>query len=676
MRSIHPLWALLIVASIGALIGAPRPALGAAQAVLFLSPASGTFLVGSTFDLSVLLDTKSTAINAVEVELLFPPELLQIASPSVGRSLVEVWPSPPVFSNREGKIYFVGGIPSPGLVTTRGVILTLTFRVIAPGEAGVEFGQRSRVFANDGRGTEVLGQRSPAYFRLNVPPPLGPAISSPTHPDQERWYRDPNPSFVWAKSDFTQVYSYSFDNDPSGFPDTIADSKIPTTAYQDVGSGVWYFHLREQRSGVWGGVSHYALKIDREPPAGFKVEVSPGIRTTARNPVLRFFSTDALSGLDHFEMKMVPLAGEGASEALFFEVSSPYQAPKLEPGRYQVVVRALDGAGNARDAALTLTILHSFGQYLNPEGIDFGFMLLSWPILIAVLTALLALVLAILGAVWATHHPHVLRALRQDARAISRLLRVVRGKMIIWIVLVILGSALGLSAYSAQSLSSPSAPVISVAPARYYPLDEFLYLEGRSHPTAPVDILFERVGGGAQPLRKNVQANSLGEWYVAERLELASGEWVIRARVATDPPSDWSAPRLVRSLVSGFAVGPLRVRYVPVALSLVGLFIASGILLGWSVFKVRRISQQARERALEEKAEELEEKLRQREREGLRAAVEEKFSEIRKSVSEELVHLESRRREYGGLPPEEEAHRAALLKELREAEEKIEEKIS
>src|SRR3989344_3807012 len=128
------------------------------SAGLFLRPSQGSFFVGSTFDVSIVLDTKDIAINTVGVELLFPPDILQVASPSTGHSIVQIWVAPPLLSNREGKIYFIGGIPSPGLKTSNGIVLTVTFRAIAPGEAKVTFGPKTNILANDGLGTDGLGQ--------------------------------------------------------------------------------------------------------------------------------------------------------------------------------------------------------------------------------------------------------------------------------------------------------------------------------------------------------------------------------------------------------------------------------------------------------------------------------------------------------------------------------------
>ena len=222
----------------------PLTTQAAAPAALFLNPASGNFLVGSTFDLSIVMDTKGTAINTVEIELLFPPDKIQVASPSVGQSVIQLWPAPPTFSNREGRIYFVGGIPAPGLVTSQGIVLTLSFRVVGPGEAAIRFGEQTSLLANDGQGTNVIGNKSPAFLKFSVPPPQGPKISSPTHPDQERWYRDPNPTFVWEKTKYADGYSFSVDQDPSRSPDTTVDGQESTAGFENLAGGFWYFHLR------------------------------------------------------------------------------------------------------------------------------------------------------------------------------------------------------------------------------------------------------------------------------------------------------------------------------------------------------------------------------------------------------------------------------------------------
>ena len=387
----------------------------AAGATLYLSPGAGSFLVGSTFDVSIILGTGDMSVNTVEVELKFPADKIQLVNPSVGRSIIQIWATQPVFSNKEGKIYFVGGIPSPGIKTSQGIITTMTFRVVAPGSGQMQFLEKNSVLANDGFGTNILREPKGAYFNFNVPPPVGPRISSPTHPDETRWYKDPNPTLIWTRDLGITGFSYSIDNDPNGFPDTKEDTTASQVSFEALESGLWYFHLRARADGVWGGTSHYVLQIDTDIPAAFQVNVSPGKRTTTRNPILRFFTTDSASGFDHFELKVVPLKlSSQEATPFFFEVSSPYQLTPLQPGRYTVIVRAFDKAGNWRDEEAQLNIISSFFQFFTSEGIDFVFFFAPWSLLLIILALVIALIIIITVILWWLHHPHIKGHAKED----------------------------------------------------------------------------------------------------------------------------------------------------------------------------------------------------------------------------------------------------------------------
>ncbi len=395
----------------------------AKAASLVLRPGSGNFLVGGTFDLSIVLDTKHVSVNTIEAELLFPRDKIQLANNSIGKSIIQFWPAVPEFSNEDGRVYFAGAIPSPGINISEGVVLTLTFRVISLGEAEIKFGDKTSVLANDGKGTDVLNQKPSAFFKFSLAPPQGPEISSPTHPDQEIWYKDTNPLFIWSKSQFSDGYSFEINQDPADLPDTTVDGVDATASFQDLENGIWYFHLREKAGGVWGGTSHYGIRVDDQAPAGFKIGVSPSNRTTNRSPVFRFFTTDALSGLDHFEIKVVSLSSDEAAQALFFEASSPYQAINLKPGRYQVVVRALDTAKNTKDETVTVTIVGSVSRFFSPEGIDLAFIFVPWGWIILGVGVLLLIVFLIILSIWFKHHHHLKSAFKEDVNSVVNIFR-------------------------------------------------------------------------------------------------------------------------------------------------------------------------------------------------------------------------------------------------------------
>lgn len=63
----------------------------ASSATMYFSPSAGSFFVGSTFDVSILLNTGGRSVNTAEVELSFPENVIQIANPSIGKSIIQVW---------------------------------------------------------------------------------------------------------------------------------------------------------------------------------------------------------------------------------------------------------------------------------------------------------------------------------------------------------------------------------------------------------------------------------------------------------------------------------------------------------------------------------------------------------------------------------------------------------
>ncbi len=331
----------------------------AAGASLYLSPNSGTFYVGSTFDVSVFLNTGNNNVNAIYANLKFDPKKLQIASPTAGRSFISVWIAQPTYSNKEGSASFLGGNPSPGINTSAGLVSTVTFRAIAPGETEISFLDTSQALLDDGKGTNILNSKNKGVYQLAVPPPEGPEIFSATHSDQNKWHKDNNPTFSWTKEENVSDFSYSLDHDPRGVPDSASEGAANSISYSDLEGGIWYFHVKAEKAGIWGGTSNYLVQIDADPPAAFTPELEPSAKTSVSQPIVSFITTDALSGFDHFELKVIDITPGGSSEesGFFTEVASPYKLPSLQTGKYILAIRAFDKAGNWRDSSVKLEII-------------------------------------------------------------------------------------------------------------------------------------------------------------------------------------------------------------------------------------------------------------------------------------------------------------------------------
>ena len=371
---------LILVAYYLLLVAFPT---GAAESSLYLSPNSGTFYVGSTFDVSIFVNTGGEDINAIQADLKFDSKKLQIASPTAGKSFISVWISQPTYSNIEGTAFFQGGIPTPRINTSAGLVSTITFRGRASGIAKVEFLDSSKVLLNDGKGTPVFTTNIGGVYEILIPPPEGPKVTSPTHPDPDIWYSNSSPTFSWEKEDGVTDFSYSFSQSSIETPDTISEGDITLKSYDDVPDGIWFFHLRAKKNGVWGRTSHRAVRIDSSPPQKFE----PRVDTFAG--FVYFETKDLHSGISHYEISVVNLEETPTPAPFFVEATSPYKIPSSLPGKYSVIIRAADKAGNYREAESRFRIVSPVISYIEGKGLQIKGIFFSWRLIYIILFILI-----------------------------------------------------------------------------------------------------------------------------------------------------------------------------------------------------------------------------------------------------------------------------------------------
>ena len=342
-------------------------------AILRIEPQRGIFDVGSTFTAGIYIDTEGETINAIETSISYPADKLQIVSPSSGSSIIEIYTTPPRVNNQQGRLDLAGGITG-GAQVKAGLVATITFRVNAVGAASLQFLDNSKVLLHNGQGTNVLRDTVGGSFTFRLPPPAGPLVSSTTHPEQGKWYASRTAILTWPLDSEVTGYSYMLSDSPTSIPDDVSEGLTTQSVYSTLPEGNQFFHIKALRGGVWGGVTHYALSVDTSGPAGFPIEISPGSRTTIHQPYIKFDTTDSLSGLDHFEIKIIPLSikEKGATfqeQPLFIEVTSPYLPSSLPFGTYNVIVRAYDKAGNYTDITQRLAVVTQLFRFVGLQGI-------------------------------------------------------------------------------------------------------------------------------------------------------------------------------------------------------------------------------------------------------------------------------------------------------------------
>ncbi len=151
--------------------------LASSAAVLYMEPSEGAYGPGDEFAIDIKIDLNTGCINTIEGEVLFPYTRLVANSFMTGESLVSIWVDRPSDaelrgSNQTGIIHFSGGIPGgycgkiPGDPGNSNIVARIIFRVpglsIGSGEEeesdeiNISFGENTRVFLNDGLGTEDI----------------------------------------------------------------------------------------------------------------------------------------------------------------------------------------------------------------------------------------------------------------------------------------------------------------------------------------------------------------------------------------------------------------------------------------------------------------------------------------------------------------------------------------
>ncbi|MBU2544615.1 hypothetical protein KJ618_04070 [Patescibacteria group bacterium] len=336
---------------------------------MYFSPSSGTYAIGSTLSVSVYVSSADQAMNAASGVISFPRDKLEVTSLSKTGSIFSLWVQEPSFSNSAGTINFEGIALNPGFTGASGKLITINFRVKATGVAALNFSSGS-VLANDGQGTNILTSLGNAQFSLGgavptVPEattpsavsgaPSAPQISSPTHPDPNKWYTQKDAKFTWNLPSGITGARLLVGKLPAAIPTVTYAPAISEKEIANLADGIWYFHVQLRNASGWGEISHFRFQIDTQPPEPFAIKFIDGIKTENPKPTVIFDTTDSLSGVDYYKIKI----GEGDFFSIAPEIvkKNPYTLPLQNPGKRSILIQAFDKADNYTTAAEEFEIL-------------------------------------------------------------------------------------------------------------------------------------------------------------------------------------------------------------------------------------------------------------------------------------------------------------------------------
>lgn len=334
--------------------------LQAQAASYFISPSDGTHSVGKIFSIKVYVSSTDQAMNAASGVLSFSKDQLEVVSLSKADSILSIWTVEPSFSNSDGRVNFEGIALNPGYTGSFGKIITVNFKVKAPGSSLISFASGS-VLANDGLGTNLLTAMGNAQFNLggaalSVPEsttpsivtgtPSAPQISSRTHPDTSKWYSNKSAKFVWSvPQDITDVRE-SVGKSSKTIPTNLFNPPISQREIKDIADGVWYMNVQFRNKVGWGEISHYRFQIDTEKPDSFDITEITNDDSTDPRASFIFKSADKLSGIDHYVIQI-----DNGTEEIWKDTGDHnYHTPPQAPGNHTLIAKAIDKAGNERAA--------------------------------------------------------------------------------------------------------------------------------------------------------------------------------------------------------------------------------------------------------------------------------------------------------------------------------------
>lgn len=355
----------------------------AASATLYLSPSSGTHVIGNRFSVTVRVNTGGAAINAAQGAISFDNDVLQVTGISTGGSIFDLWTTQPTFNNGGGTINFAGGVPHPGYNGSAGTICTITFQTKKTGSGGVRF-TSGFVLANDGKGTNILSTMGSGNYSVSPkaeapkekrvpaqpsqpktgsePPPKKeepveratynePKITSETHPEENKWFSGDKVKFSWGLPDGVEGVSLALNKEEESDPGPLSDGLFDSKEYPIEEDGHWFFHIKFQDDKErWGTMTHFRINSDNTPPKDLEVEV---VQEENDWPILKFKTTDELSGIDRYELVIDDLQSE---PTILLADNSNYRVENMEAGKHTAIVKAYDRANNEASASIDFTI--------------------------------------------------------------------------------------------------------------------------------------------------------------------------------------------------------------------------------------------------------------------------------------------------------------------------------
>jgi hypothetical protein len=212
---------------------------------------------------------------------------------------------------------------------------------------------QATLLTSDNSVTPILNEITITYSLNTASAPISIA------PENNTWINNSRPTFNWTfndnEGDSQSYYVVEIDGDSdfssidhtSNYINSPIEYWVPIAEIPD---GIWNWHVRtEDNYGkLSDNSSSMVLKIDKTPPVKFMPNADPSSWTNNSQPTISFSTTDASSGIDHYEVSI--------DNITFSEQVSPYILEEQMEGIHNITIRAYDLANNYYDGYVNVYI--------------------------------------------------------------------------------------------------------------------------------------------------------------------------------------------------------------------------------------------------------------------------------------------------------------------------------
>jgi hypothetical protein len=283
-------------------------------------------------------------MNAVSFKISYPEDLLRFVSLSKTGTIINLWVQEPKGGN--GEVLAEGIVLNPGFTGSKGKILNITFKALNSGKADLIF-LSGAVLANDGLGTNILKNMKGGSYtisKVSIEKPSisylpTPKITSPTHPDQEKWYNNNDPIFEWKVPEGAVEVRVLYGKNPNAIPTVRYSPPISKRSLTDIPDGTYWFSVQFIGDGIESNVGRFKFNIDTQPPIleGFSI----GLLDT-NSIKFKIKAKDELSGIDKINVYL-------DNNLILSTVTDVFEnvIKNVEPGRHIFKGVIYDKAGNS-----------------------------------------------------------------------------------------------------------------------------------------------------------------------------------------------------------------------------------------------------------------------------------------------------------------------------------------